>query len=90
MYHKGLYLDSLLFNIYLNDLFYVTNLTDVCNYADDTTFHACDMNLNTVITRLEHDSHIAIEWFENNYMKLNENKCHFLLSGYKHELVLQK
>ena len=32
----------LLFNIYINDLFYITELTDVCNFADNTTFHACD------------------------------------------------
>ena len=30
---------------------------------------------------LEHDSHLAIEWFESNYMKLNEDKCHFHISG---------
>ena len=23
----------------------------------------------------------AILWFENNYMKLNQSKCHFLTSG---------
>ena len=28
-----------------------------------------------------------IELFESNYMKLNEHKCHFLLSGYKHEMM---
>ena len=37
--------------------------------------------------RLEHDSLLAIEWFENNFMKLNEDKCHYLLSGYKHEIL---
>ena len=30
---------------------------------------------------------LAIEWFESNYMKLNNNKCHLLLSGYKHEVM---
>ena len=34
---------------------------------------------------LEHDARIAIEWFESNYMKLNEDKCHFLISGNKSE-----
>ena len=33
---------------------------------------------------------LAIEWFESNYMKLNEDKCHFLLSGYKHEMMFAK
>ena len=68
----------------MNDLFYLTELTDACNYADDATFHACDSNLDDLIRRLEHDSVLAIEWFESNYMKLNQDKCHFLLSGHKH------
>ena len=35
---------------------------------------------------MEHDSILAIEWFESNYMKLNQDKYHFLLSGHKHEV----
>ena len=54
-------------------------------YADDTDLYACDTNLETLLYRLEHDAHIAIEWFESNYMKLNEDKCHFLISGNKSE-----
>ena len=38
-------LGPLVFDIYINDLFYVIELTDVCNYADDTTFHAYDSSL---------------------------------------------
>ena len=51
-------------------------MTDVCNYADNTTFHACDLDLKSLITRLEHDAALAIEWFESNYMMLNQDKCH--------------
>ena len=36
---------------------------------------------------MENDSHLAIEWFESNYMKLNQDKCHLLVSGYKHENI---
>ena len=43
------------------------------------------MDLGNLVRRLEHDSLIAIEWFESNYMKLNEDKCHFLVSGHKYE-----
>ena len=59
----------------------------MCNYADDTTFHACDLDLKSLITRLEHDAALAIEWFESNYMMLNQDKCHFLFSGHKYETL---
>ena len=82
---QGSVLGPLLFNIYLNDLFWVINSTDACNYADDTTIYACDQNLETVLNRLEHDTLISIEWFDSNYMKLNSDKCHLLISGFKHQ-----
>ena len=85
--HQRSVLGTLLFNIYLNDLFYLTECTNVCNYADDTTFHACGSDLKDLITRLEHDSLLAIQWFQANYMKLNEEKCHLHISGHKHELL---
>ena len=36
---------------------------------------------------MEHDSLLAIEWFQANYMKLNAEKCHLLISEHKHELL---
>ena len=50
---QGSVLGSLLFNIYLNDLFYLVEFC--CNFVDDTTFVACDKDLKTLISRLEHD-----------------------------------
>ena len=47
--------------------------TQVCNFADDTTFFACDKDLGSLINRLEHYSFLAFEWFQNNSMKLNED-----------------
>jgi hypothetical protein len=76
---QGSVLGPILFNIYLNDLFY--ELFDVCNFADDTTLYACDMKLENILNELEDNAHTAILWFENNYMKLNQSKCHFLTSG---------
>ena len=45
----------ILFNIHLNDSFYLANFTEVCNFADGTTFHACGNDVNNLINRLEHN-----------------------------------
>ena len=57
---QGSALCPLLFNIYLNDLFYLAESSNVCNFADDKAFYACDKDLNSLINRLEHDRNLAI------------------------------
>ena len=78
---QGSVLGPLLFNLYLNDLFYILN--EVCNFADDTSPFACDVELAKVLETLEADSNQALKWFELNFMKLNADKCHLLLCGNK-------
>ena len=57
----------------LNDLLFVIESTELCNFAHDTT------------NRLKHNSFLATEWFENNSMRLNDDQCHLLISGHKYE-----
>ena len=66
---------------------YLTESTELCNFADDTTLCASDKVLNYLIKRLEHDSLLAVEWLQNNNMKLNQNKYRLLVSGCTHENV---
>ena len=87
---QGSVLGPILFNIYINDIFYILQDTDICNFADDTTPFACDLDIKEVLRRLEHDSTLAISWFESNYMKLNTDKCHLLISGSDSEFMWAK
>ena len=78
---QGSALGPLFFNIYINDLLLSIQETDVCNYADDTAIYTCHTRLENVVARLDSDSKIIIEWFRNNHMKINEDKCHFMIFG---------
>ena len=84
---QGSVLGPLLFNIYLNDLFFFLKDVGICNFADDTTTYISDESLENVLKSLEKNSMLAICWFENNYIKLNPGKCRLIVSGYKHEQV---
>ena len=68
-------------------MFFLTEFTDVCNFADGTFFFACDSDLKNIMERLKHDTELATKWFENNYMKLNEGTCHLLVAGHRCETL---
>ena len=56
-------------------------------FADDTKPHTSGFELNEVLINIEHDSNLILEWFRDNYMTLNEDKCHLLVYGNKHECI---
>ena len=65
---QGSILGPLLFNVYINILFYHLNNTHTCNFADDTTLSAFSKSLEELLHNLEYDTLSAIIWFENNFM----------------------
>ena len=73
-------LGLLLFNIFICDLLIMMDDINIANYADDNTpFVSGDTPLN-VITSLENAAEKLFEWFANNHMKANHDKCHLLMS----------
>ena len=51
----------LLFNIYINDIFWICDEVDICNFADDNTFNACDQRLDIQIEKLKNVSLKALD-----------------------------
>ena len=78
---QGSILGSLLFNIFLTDLFFTLNNTEIANYADDTTPYAVSDNIDDLISSLEKSSKDLLKWFDDNLMNRNPDKCHLLVSS---------
>ena len=78
---QGSVLGPLLFNLFINDLFLFVENSDVCNYADDNSLIVADINIESIISKLESDMEILNSWFIDNGMLLNGDKCQFLLLG---------
>ena len=78
---QGSTLGSLLFNIFLCDLFLVTKKTSFASYADDNMPYVTAENLDEVIELFEEDSIKFFQWFSDNQMKANHDKCHLLVCG---------
>ena len=47
----------------------------------------CGRDLGSILESLEGDAALLSNWFENNYMKMNENKSHLLILGNKDDEV---
>jgi ribonuclease P/MRP protein subunit RPP40 len=80
---QGSILGPLLFNVFLNDIFYFVNKASLFNYADDNTLshHHSDPTILKEI--LEQESMSLILWFQNNLMKANPDKFQAISLGKK-------
>ena len=63
-------LGPLLFNIFLADLFFIVNITDIADYADDNTPYATANDIDSLIASQEEASKSLFTWFDNNLMKM--------------------
>ena len=80
---QGSILGPLLFHIFLGDLFFIIKDIDIARYADDTTPFIVKDNIENFIASLEQVSEDLFNWFKNNRLKRNADKCHVLVSTNK-------
>ena len=85
---QGSILGPLLFNIYINDIFYFVDKSDLANYADDTTPHTVENTIDSLLPCLYKDTSILIQWFKDNYLQMNPDKCKLLISNRDKDLSL--
>ena len=78
---QGSILGPLLFNVYMCDIFFDTIECDIASYADDNTPYGFDFSLDNIISNLEKSTNSLLNWFRENHMKANADKCHLLVSS---------
>ena len=86
---QGSIFDSLMFNIYIYDIFLFAENACLSNYADDTTLYSVGENHNT---NKNIKKFLSLQkWFYDNYMALKPGKCCYMSFGFnldKSDLIL--
>ena len=82
---QGSILGPLLFNIFINDIFFFLDDTHIANFADDNTVHTVEDDIIKLLKTLETETIKVLEWFRMNKMKPNQGKCHLLVADIKHK-----
>ena len=78
---QGSILGPLLFNIFLNDIFYFVKKSNLYNYADDNTLSYSHPDLLETKNVLTSESEYVIEWFGTNQMQANPGKFQAIVLG---------
>ena len=77
---QGSILGPLLFNIFINDIFFFLDKAKIANYADDNSTYTVEDNIVDLLKCLEQETSTVLNWFKINEMKSNSNKCHLIVS----------
>jgi hypothetical protein len=79
----GAVLGPLLFNIFINVIFYLMEKSSLYNYADDNTLSCIHTDPDYAVDVLQRESEVLVDWFADNGMKANPDKFQAICIGKK-------
>ena len=62
---------TLKFNIFIKNLFFVVEKSDICNFIDDNTLFSSGAKWKAVLQNLEHHANKLLYWFKMNSVKVD-------------------
>ena len=81
---QGSILGPLLFNLFMNDIFYFLDESKLANYADDASTYVVKEGIFPFLHSLLSETSIVLNWFKLNEMKSNSDKCHMIVAENEH------
>ena len=87
---QGSILGPLLFNIFINDVFFFLDKAKIANFADDNTAYVIENDVMELLKTLESETFSILNWFRINEMKPNQSKCHLMIADIDHRYYSSK
>ena len=76
---QGCILGPILFNLFINDLYYFINVENLHNFADDNMLTDQAESLIALVQKLQILGEQAMDWMKENHMIANPSKFHTIL-----------
>ena len=77
---------SILFHLFINDLFFFIKEAELANFADDNTIYVGGKDLTELLEILQKGCETAINWFKINNMIVNPDKFQSMIISSKKDL----
>ena len=77
---QGSILGPLLFNIFINGIFFFITEAKIANYTDDNTAYTVAKFIENLLSTLEDETSAILDWFRINEMKSNDDKCNLIVA----------
>ena len=84
---QGSNLGPLLFQLYINDLAFVSPKLFAVLFADDSNFFCSGKDLSSVITTVNYELNFVVDWLNASRMSLNVDKTHFMVFHSKRKKI---
>ena len=72
--HQGSITGPILFNLFINDLFFFIKEAELKHFADDNTIYVGSKDLTELLEILRKEFEIVINWFKTDNMIVNPDK----------------